>query len=262
MHKRILITGATDGIGLLTAEKLYNEGHEIILHGRNEKKLNKISKMLGNSVTYQADFSSLDEVILMSNNVLKKFTKLDVLINNAGILKTSLTETISKRDVRFDVNMIAPYILTKKLLPIIPKFGRVINLSSAAQSFVNINALKTFQIMDDMEAYSQSKLGLIIWSNYLSNKMQDGPIFVTINPGSLLATKMVKEGFGINGNNINIGADILVKASISKDFIPQTGMYFDNDKGVFSTPHQAAKNLEHIKDVMNILNEISSKLID
>ena len=72
---------------------------------------------------------------------------------------------------------------------------------------------------------------------------------------------MVKEGFGINGNDINIGADILVKASISKDFIPQTGMYFDNDKGVFSTPHQAAKNLEHIKDVMNILNEISSKLI-
>ena len=148
MHKRILITGATDGIGFLTAQKLFNEGHELILHGRNQAKLDKISKMLGNSITYQADFSSLDEVILMSNNILKKFTKIDVLINNAGILKTNLTETISKRDVRFDVNMIAPYILTKKLLPIIPKIGRVINLSSAAQSSVNINALKNFQIND------------------------------------------------------------------------------------------------------------------
>ena len=65
--------------------------------------------------------------------------------------------------------------------------------------------------MGDMEAYAQSKLAITAWSRYLANELTNGPSVISVNPGSLLATKMVKEGFGIEGKDLNIGADILVR---------------------------------------------------
>ena len=68
----------------------------------------------------------------MAGVVRAQYETIDVLINNAGILKTSDVETPAGRDIRFDVNTLAPYNLTKRLLPIMPQTGRVVNLSSAA----------------------------------------------------------------------------------------------------------------------------------
>ena len=96
--------------------------------------------------------------------------------------------------------------------------------------------------MDSMIAYSQSKLAIIIWSQEMARKHPSGPAFISINPGSLLATKMVKEGFGIEGKNINIGADILVKAATDKTFLSYSGKYYDNDIRKFSLPHQLASD--------------------
>ena len=102
-------------------------------------------------------------------------------------------------------------------------------MSSAAQSPVELNALNGMgKNLADMEAYSQSKLGITMWSFYLSkNRNLNDPIFIALNPGSLLATKMVKEGFGVEGHNINIGADITIKAAISSEFDCSNGRYYD-----------------------------------
>ena len=260
-QKTILITGATDGIGLLTARKLLDAGHHILLHGRNQAKLAHAASQLGDAPTYQADFSRMDEVTAMATTILAEHKKLDVLINNAGILKSPDTQTVAGRDIRFDVNTLAPFILTKMLLPILPKDGRVVNLSSAAQAPVDPAAMMNFQPMDDMAAYAQSKLAITIWTAELARKMPTGPVFVSVNPGSLLASKMVKEGFGIEGNDLNIGADILQKAALSDDFATATGAYFDNDRGTFSNPHHAADDPDHVKAVMRVLDALASPIV-
>jgi NAD(P)-dependent dehydrogenase (short-subunit alcohol dehydrogenase family) len=262
MRKTIFITGATDGIGLLTAQKLIAGGHQVLLHGRHPDKLNRISASLDGAPTYCADLSVIDEVTSLSSAILAEYQQLDVLINNAGVLKTTDTKTKTGRDVRFEVNTLSPYILTQNLLNIIPKSGRIINLSSAAQAPVDIEAMMEYKAMEDMAAYAQSKLAMTIWSAQLAATMPNGPICVSVNPGSLLASKMVKEGFGIEGKDLNIGADILVRAALSADFSNASGMHFDNDRGEFAAPHQAANDGQHVEAVMATISDITQKFIN
>ena len=257
MQKTILITGATDGIGRLTARKLAAEGHRLLLHGRSKERLAELAGELGGVPTFCADFSRLDEVAAMAEAVLANHENLDVLINNAGILRTPETKTEAGRDIRFDVNTLAPYLLTKLLLPVMPKDGRVVNLSSAAQAPVDVSAMMHFKPMEAMDAYAQSKLAITIWSAEMARAFPDGPVFVAVNPGSLLATKMVKEGFGIDGKDLNIGADILVRASLSAEFAAAAGQYFDNDSGVFATPHAAAADPDHVRTIMDAVATVA-----
>ena len=262
MKKTILITGATDGIGLLAAKKLAEQGHQVLIHGRNQEKLAYVSKQLDGVTTYLANLSDMESVVQMARSVLSDYKCLDVLINNAGILKTAQTETVQGRDVRFDVNTLAPYILTRSLLPIIPETGRVLNLSSAAQAPIDIAAMTAFMQMDDMAAYAQSKLAITIWSAELAREYSKGPAIISINPGSLLATKMVKEGFGIDGKDLNIGADILVRAATEDKFARSSGMYFDNDIGAFGSPHTSASDkifCDRLMGVLAILTEVHIK---
>ena len=260
--KIILITGSTDGIGLRTAKKLAFSGHKVLLHGRNKSKLLEVASLLGRSCdSYVADLAKLDDITKMIDQILDRYDHLDVVINNAGVLKAPETRTETGRDIRFEVNTIAPYLITQRLLRIIPGSGRVINLSSAAQSPVDVLALKTWCVMSDMTAYSQSKLAIIIWSSELAKSMPNGPVVMSINPGSLLATKMVREGFGIEGKDVNIGADILVKAALDDSFAGATGKYFDNDIEQFGLPNPAAFDPNQISLVMNALEVVEKSLI-
>lgn len=240
MSKTILITGATDGIGLETAKKLAAEGHTVLLHGRSRDKLEKAKTAIGGGETFTADFSDLSDVEALAKAVAEKHDRLDVLINNAGVFKMPSPITADGLDARFVVNTLAPYLLTRRLLPIIPANGRVVNLSSAAQSPVDTEALIGKRRLDDMGAYSQSKLALTMWSREMAKELPDGPVIVAVNPGSLLGSKMVKEGFGTEGKDLGIGADILTRAATSDEFANTSGKYFDNDSRRFADPHRDA----------------------
>lgn len=250
MPKKILITGATDGIGLETAKILCTQGHHLLIHGRSPEKL-AATKALLESVnpdaavrSYQADLSKLDEVNALAKAIQTQHGSLDVLINNAGVLRTPVTTTEAGPDVRFVVNTIAPYVLTQQLLPLLPNGGRVVNLSSAAQQTLNFAALTNPMTFNEpMAAYAQSKLAITAWSHRWGVALKDrGIVMVAVNPGSLLASKMVKEGFGIEGNDLQIGADILVRAALSEEFSDAYGAYYDNDAKRFATPHIDALN--------------------
>ena len=168
---------------------------------------------------------------------------LDVLINNAGVLKAPKTLTEDGLDIRFVVNTLAPYLLTRLLLPALGPEGRVVNISSAAQASVDPRAMAGEIRLSDMDAYSQSKLAITMWTRELA-KEANSPMAVAVNPGSLLASKMVKEGFGIAGNDLSIGAGILCRAALSDDFAEASGKYFDNDAGDFGPPHSDALDPE------------------
>ncbi len=256
MAKTILLTGATDGIGLLTAQNLSAQGHRVLLHGRNQAKMDAaMAQMSGDVASYMADMSRLQDVSRMADGVLAQEGQIDVLINNAGVLKTSQTKTAEGLDIRFVVNTLAPYVLTKRLLPTIPKAGRVVNLSSAAQAPVDVDVMMGRKAADDLGTYAQSKLAITIWSREMAAELSNGPAIIAVNPGSLLASKMVKEGFGVAGNDLQIGANILCRAALDAEFSEASGKYFDNDSGAFAEPNPAAQDPAHVQMVMTVIED-------
>jgi len=264
MKKTILITGATDGIGLETAKNLINLGHHLIIHGRNSEKLISVKQQLlaisndASVDTFLADLSILSEVKTLAQNILQKYSNIDVLINNAGVFKTNETKNAPGLDVRFVVNTIAPFYLSEALSSILGTNGRIVNLSSAAQSPVNIDALLGKTNLDPMQAYSQSKLAIRLWSDTF-RKTEGNPVCISVNPGSLLASKMVKEGFGIAGSDLSIGADIIIKIALSPAMRAHNGQYFDNDQGHFSEgimsesyDEMATQLIESMHSILNV----------
>ena len=263
MPKTILITGSTDGIGFETAKTLLSLGHNVLIHGRNLEKLEKIEEVLNKISknipvkTYCADLSNLEDVKTFAENISKNHKNIGVIINNAGIYKTTNPITKDGFDIRFIVNTIAPYFLTKLLLPLFNKDSRIINLSSAAQAKVDIDAIKGKVLLNHGEAYAQSKLALtmftIVQAQELKNKVSS---IISVNPASLLATKMVKEGYGIIGNDITIGSNILLAMSLDKKFENIKGEYYDNDNNKFALPHPFGQNIENCKIIVDTIEEI------
>lgn len=257
MTKTILLTGATDGIGFETARKLVADGHKVLMHGRSAAKLDAARAEVGGVTEgYLADLSKLSEMRAMASAIRAAHGRLDVVINNAGILKAPQVVTADGLDIRFVVNTFAPYVLTQELLLLMGAQGRVVNLSSAAQAPVNTDAMAGDVQMADMDAYAQSKLAITIWSRVMAAELPDGPVVVAVNPGSLLASKMVKEGFGIAGNDLSVGADILCRAALSAEFADASGKYFDNDAGRFGPPHPDALDDAKCAQVMAAMKDV------
>lgn len=243
---------------------LVSQGHHVLLHGRNPAKLKEAQTALATLSesarveSHLADLSRMADVEALAKTIAERQEQLDVLINNAGVFRSLETVTADGLDVRFAVNAIAPYVLTQRLLSLLGPSGRVINVSSAAQSPVNPEALAgRVRISDDFTAYAQSKLALTMWSRSLALSLNDrGPAIVAVNPGSMLGTKMVKEGFGVAGNDIGIGANILTRATLADEFAAASGRYFDNDAGRFASPHPDALDAEKSQGIVHIIEAI------
>jgi len=262
MSKSILITGSTDGIGLQTAKKLYLEGHNVILHGRNSEKLNKVEEEIlatggsGSLQKYTADLSIINNVVSLAEQIKSGHKQIDVLINNAGVYVSPVDKTNDGLDIRFAVNTIAPYLLTKSLLPIL-KDGRVINVSSAAQAPVSLDALSGNEAITDKKAYAQSKLAMIMWAQHMLDELNaNNTTIISVNPGSLLATKMVKEAFNMDGDDISKGANILSRCALDEKMLAYSGEYFDNDSGQFAKPYRDALDKQKCMELVEVLESI------
>lgn len=255
--KTILITGSTDGVGMLTAIKLAKDGHQLLLHGRNYEKLrNTISEIKektrnDNIMGFVSDLSDFDSIKKMIDELLIKISAIDVLINNAGVYKSAKDCNKDNLDMRFAVNYFAPFILTNGLLPLLKNSNssRVINLSSAAQSTVSIEALKGNKTIMDSEAYAQSKLALTMWS-FIFAQLNPEITTIAVNPGSLLNTNMVKEAYGHHWSSADKGANILFELALADKYSESSGKYFDNDKGSFNTAHSDAYNKKKINQLI------------
>lgn len=257
MNKTILITGSTDGIGKLAAIQLAKEGHKVYVHGRNLEKLNaavaEIKALSNNDLVggFLADFSDLNAVKQLAEDIKLQLPYLDVLINNAGVLKSALALSKDGYELRYAVNYLAPYVLTKALTPLLEKSSdaRIINLSSAAQSDISYDVMLGKRSINVNGAYAQSKLALTMWTNYLAAQLTETTV-IAVNPGSLLNTKMAKEAYGQHWSPADKGSDILVDLTLNDVHKAHSGHYFDNDSGRYSNAHPDAYDQSAIEDLI------------
>lgn len=237
----IFITGATDGIGKLTAIELATKNKEatIIIHGRNKTKLDEVIAAIkrdsGNEHIegYVADFSSLNEVRQLADDVLSKHSSINILINNAGAGFAAPRYGKDGFETRFTVNYLAPFLLTSLLLPTIKKAApsRIVNVSSAGQSSINFDDVMLEKNFDGVTAYTQSKLAFIMFTFDLAEQLKDDNVTVNaLHPGTYLNTNMVNEA-GIKPlGTAQSGADAEVYLATSEDLQNITGKYFNVKK--------------------------------
>lgn len=146
LGRTVLITGATDGLGKLVAERLAASAAVVIVHGRNgEKGRNTIHAIQRNTGSpgvefRRADFASLDEIRQLAREITEAHVRLDLLINNAGIGFGAPGEgratSRDRHELRFAINYLAPFLLTHLLLPTIRRSApaRIVNVASVGQA--------------------------------------------------------------------------------------------------------------------------------
>lgn len=265
--KTILITGATDGIGKLTAIDLaarYDDA-TIIIHGRNSVKLDKIITQIKQTTSNKnidghiADFSSLREVKHFAAEVLSKHDRIDILINNAGAGTTPSRTGKDGTEIRLTVNYLAPVVLTTQLLPALRKAApsRVINVSSAGQSAIHFDDIFLEKHFDSYRAYTQSKLALVMYTFDLAEQLKRDNITVnTLHPGTYLDTNMVREAGVSPLGTAQSGADAIVYLATAKTLEGVTGKYFNVRKE--ATAHAQAYDVAARKR----LREITTTLLE
>lgn len=247
MEKTILITGATDGIGKQIAYDLAKKGHSIILHGRKENKLISTIDALKSKFpdvevgSVLADFSSLDQVKQMAEDISTRYDHLDVLINNAGIYQTQFKKSADGFEMNLAVNYLAVYVLTKNLLKLIVKSSpsRIINVSSITHKRGRIDLEKlqeqNGQFFDSYKAYADSKLMLIYFTYCLSDELIGSGVTVNaLHPG-VITTKMLTQGFNMTGEDVKKGAETPVYLALSPEVQNISGKYFDKKLSVPSS---------------------------
>ncbi len=234
----IFITGATDGVGKLTAIDLakQNEDAIILVHGRNKGKLDKVIEEIKqesgnqNIEGFVADLSSMNEVRQLAKEVSAKHDKIDILINNAGAGFAAPRYSKDGFETRLAVNYLAPFLLTNLLLPAIKKApaARIVNVSSAGQSPIHFDDIMLQKSFDGITAYTQSKLALIMFTIDLADELKNDNVTVnSLHPGTYLDTNMVHDAGIKPQNTVQSGADAEVYLATSPELKNVTGKYFN-----------------------------------
>ena len=235
----ILVTGATDGLGKRVASALAGQGATLLLHGRNRERLQatleEVSEQTGSEKLrcYLADFSLLDAVRKLAERILSDEDRLEVLINNAGIIVQERKESEDGYELTFAVNYLSHFLLTRLLLPLLEHStpSRIVNVASAGQSRVDFSNLMLEQGYDAMKAYSQSKLAQVMFTFGLAERLADTGVSVNaLHPASLMDTKMVEETFGYTMSTVEEGAEATVHLAASSELEGVTGRYFDGKR--------------------------------
>ncbi|HSH43364.1 MAG TPA: SDR family NAD(P)-dependent oxidoreductase [Arenicellales bacterium] len=240
----ILVTGASDGIGRGAAVELARMGARVLLHGRDAARLARVRDEIAGETgsdkleVYLADFASLAEIRRLADEIGSRHQRLDVLLNNAGIGRGPhgrqvREESADGHELRFQVNYLAPFLLQHLLMPLLRRAApaRIVNVASAGQAPIDFDDVMLEHGYDSMQAYCRSKLALIMASLELASRVDAAEVTVNaLHPGSLLDTKMVREGFGAPMGPVEDGIEAEVYLAVSPDLEGVTGEYFDRTR--------------------------------
>jgi len=262
--KVCLVTGATSGIGEITAATLAARGAQVIVVGRSQQKaedtVQRIQSETGsNSVHYLlADFADLQQVWDLVSSFQNRYSRLDVLINNAGAYFNTRRQTAYGVEMTFLVNHLAPFLLTNLLLDVIKMSpsARIINVSSDAHQYgsMDFNNLEFKRGYFGMKAYARSKLANILFTYELARRLEGSTVTVNaLHPGHI-ATDIWRTNFSVIGPILKWimgffaitpeeGARTSIYLASSPDVEGLTGQYYVKRETVQSSPLSYDQNL-------------------
>jgi retinol dehydrogenase 14 len=243
--RKILITGATSGIGRATATALADRGATVILVARDpdrgEAARREITDATGNPgiEVRLADLSSQHSVHRLARGVIADHDRLHVLINNAGVINPRRRETADGLEETLAINHLAPFLLTHLLLPTLRASGpaRVITVSSAAQAMgrIDLDDLQSTRRYAQQRAYNQSKLANVLFTYELARRLEadgaggpGGVSAVAVEPGFVRTSMRPPFPFSMFAA-LRTSADNGARASVALAGADR----LDTDNGVF-----------------------------
>jgi NAD(P)-dependent dehydrogenase (short-subunit alcohol dehydrogenase family) len=240
MTERVaLVTGATNGVGRVVAQRLAQQGWHVLVHGRDRSRgelvVQGIADRGGSARFHAADLSSLNTVRQLAEEVMADHPQLHLLINNAGIgfgrPGAGREQSQDGFEMRFAVNYLAPFLLTHRLIPALLTGApsRVVNVASIGQQDLDFDDLQMTRGYSGVDAYRRSKLALIMFTFDLAAELQK--LGVTVNalhPATFMDTFMVHEAGGKPMSTVDEGADAIMHLAI--DDVGRTGEYFDQQR--------------------------------
>ena len=251
MNDRVcMITGANSGIGKATATELAKMGATVVMVCRNQRKgeaaLSEVKKESGNESIdlLLADLSSMQSVRQMADVFRTKYSRLHVLINNAGLFNIRRHPTADGYEMTFAINYLSSFLLTNLLLERLKASApsRIVNVSSVAHygGHINFDNLQAGRVYSGVSAYAQSKLALVLFTHELARKLQGSGVTVnSLHPGAV-ATNIWSRPMGPMGFIMTLpklfmarpkkGAETVVYLASSTDVEGVSGEYFEKMK--------------------------------
>lgn len=230
----VLVTGSTGGLGRELARRLAADGAHVLVHGRNEERGREVVAEIerggtGSARFYQADLASLDEVRRLAEEIRRDYSRLDLLVNNAGIWLTEGERQLSDDgyELHFQVNYLAGYLLTHELLPLLEQSDapRIVNVASGAQTPIDFDDVHLVRDYSGSRAYAQSKLAQILFTIDLAEQTASRGIIVTsLHPATYMATDMVREAGITPRSTVDEGADAVMNLIDSPGI--ESGSYY------------------------------------
>jgi retinol dehydrogenase-12 len=255
-EKVCLVTGATGGIGLVTARELARQGANVTLLSRNAERCQaaaeRIRQETGNQAVdfIAADLSSQSEVRRAAQAFLERHAQLDVLVNNAGGFFWRRSESVDGLEMTLALNHLSYFLLTNLLLEAIKASpsARIVNVSSDAQrgARINFDDLQNKRRYAGFRAYAQSKLMNVLFTYELSRRLEGSGVTANaLHPG------FVASGFAKNNGLLfrifmplaqlgaltpEEGARTSIYLASSPDVVGVSGKYFTKERAVQSDP--------------------------
>lgn len=267
-EKTILITGANDGIGRATAERLAATGAHLVLACRDEVKAQRtaqaITKKTGNHNidTLPLDLADFGSIRAAADEFLAEHPKLDVLINNAGCYTDQLELTKDSYELQFGVNYLGHFLFTMALMPAIRccrHCSRVINVSSALHTkggldFGSFQGEHGKKLYNGSRYYAQSKLANVLFTMELDRRFGEELTTNCLHPG-VVGTRLANKKAGALTSTVwslykpfailpEQGADTSVYLASSPEVQDVSGRYFDQEQ-CLRKPSSIARN-EHL----------------
>jgi NAD(P)-dependent dehydrogenase (short-subunit alcohol dehydrogenase family) len=220
--KTIVITGASDGIGAAAARSLAMAGHQVVLVGRSPEKTNRIAAEL-EADSHVADFTDLGAVRTLAATLRAKYPRIDVLASNAGGVSSAHSRqlTVDGHERTFQLNYLAPFLLTRLLLDRLTGSGAtVISTSSVGHRMVRIDLadLDSEKRYKGVDAYNSAKLAQILFTRELDRRYRSqGLSSAAFSPGLAVLTNLAQQPGDTNGR---IARSALLRRVASR---PETG---------------------------------------
>nr|WP_137676727.1 SDR family NAD(P)-dependent oxidoreductase [Parerythrobacter lutipelagi] len=192
------ITGGYSGLGQETARAMAAKGAHIIIAGRDLSKAEDAAKAIRDEVpnaqidTIRCDLASLESVRACGTEARKRFSKIDLLINNAGVMACPYGETAEGFEMQFGTNHLGHFLLTKELMPLVEQgdHPRIVNLSSRGHHFAPVDLDDPnfdHREYDKWQSYGQSKTANILFSVGLEDRFADkGVHAIALHPGGIM----------------------------------------------------------------------------